>query len=458
MTVTPLAFSGSLDRARLCRARHDRLVDAMRDQGLDVLLLLGQTNVLYATGARLPSRDQSEALHRRAAAVVTADGAPPVVWTWLPESVPDTLGADVRRGLELEWDEGAARLAASLPSGRLAVDDLTMPCWRALASREPADASMALTAAKVLKTADELECIRRAQAINEAAIADVEALAMPGVPATEITGHFLRRILELGASGNTVDPVWQVMPHSIAEGPFTVTGDLVFPTVTTDRRFAAGDVVFVDTGMHYEGYQSDYGHTWVIGGEVDDRHRDHARRWVDTVDAVLDVVKPGVTARDLTRAAGDVVFVDTGMHYEGYQSDYGHTWVIGGDIDDRHREHARRWVDTVDAVLEVVKPGVTARDLTRAAGEVYGRRPWLAHLYLAHGTGTDSAEMPYVGTDLGDDFDGSVVLAPGMVLVLEPVIWEDGRCGFRAEDIVAVTDDGFEQLSHLSFEAYGIGR
>ena len=67
MTVTPLAFSGSLDRARLCRARHDRLVDAMRDQGLDVLLLLGQTNVLYATGARLQSRDQSEALHRRAA-------------------------------------------------------------------------------------------------------------------------------------------------------------------------------------------------------------------------------------------------------------------------------------------------------------------------------------------------------------------------------------------------------
>ena len=394
MTVTPLAFSGSLDRARLCRARHDRLVDAMRDQGLDVLLLLGQTNVLYATGARLPSRDQSEALHRRAAAVVTADGGPPVVWTWAPESVPDTLGADVRGSLELEWDEGAATLAASLPSGRLAVDDLTMPCWRALASREPADASMALIAAKILKTADELECIRRAQAINEAAIADVEALAMPGVPATEITGHFLRRILELGASGNTVDPVWQVMPHSIAEGPFTVTGDLVFPTVTTDRRFAAGDVVFVDTGMHYEGYQSDYGHTWVIGGEVDDRHRDHARRWVDTVDAVLDVVKPGVTARDLTRAAG----------------------------------------------------------------EVYGRRPWLAHLYLAHGTGTDSAEMPYVGTDLGAEFDESVVLAPGMVLVLEPAIWEDGRGGFRAEDIVAVTDDGYERLSNLSFEAYGIQR
>ncbi|HEY6319216.1 MAG TPA: aminopeptidase P family N-terminal domain-containing protein, partial [Acidimicrobiia bacterium] len=160
MTVAPLAFAGPLDRARLCRDRHDRLVDAMRQQGLEVLLLLGQTNVLYATGARVPSRDQSEALHRRAAAVVTADGAPPIVWTWAPDGVPDALGVDVRGGLELEWDEGAAQLAASLPAGRLAADDLTMPCWRALAPREPADASTTLTAAKIVKTDDELECIR----------------------------------------------------------------------------------------------------------------------------------------------------------------------------------------------------------------------------------------------------------------------------------------------------------
>lgn len=104
MTTAPLTFDRPLDRARLCRDRHDRLVTAMREQGLDVLVLLGQTNVLYATGARLPSRDQSEALHRRAAAVVTADGAP-VVWTWAPDSVPDALGTDVREGLELEWDD-----------------------------------------------------------------------------------------------------------------------------------------------------------------------------------------------------------------------------------------------------------------------------------------------------------------------------------------------------------------
>ena len=394
MTDAALAFDGPLDRARLVRERHARLLDAMADQGLDVLVLLGQGNVNYATGARMPDADQAQALHHRAVAMVTADGAPPVVWTAAPERVPTELGADVRPRLELEWDAGAAQLRDAVPSGRLAVDDLTVPLWRALADREGQDASAVLGAAKICKTADELECIRRAQAINEAAIAELEPAVASGVTGTELTGHFVRRILELGASGSTVDPVWQIMPASIAAGPYSATGDLVFPTVTTEQPFQTGDVVFVDTGIHYEGYQSDYGHTWVVGGAVDERHR----------------------------------------------------------------EHCHRWVDTVDAVLEVMKPGATGRDLTRAAGQVYGRRPWLAHLYLAHGTGTESAEMPFVGTDLGEDFDASIVLAPGMVVVLEPVIWEDGRGGFRSEQIVAVTDDGFDPLSNLRYESYGVHR
>jgi Xaa-Pro aminopeptidase len=105
-----------------------------------------------------------------------------------------------------------------------------------------------------------------------------------------------------------------------------------------------------------------------------------------------------------------------------------------------------RWRDIVDRVLEVVRPGATAADLVHAALE-RGQRPWLSYFYLAHGCGTDSAEMPYVGTDLGDEFDASLVLAPGMVLVMEPVIWDDGHAGHRSEEIIAVTEDGYTWLS-----------
>jgi Xaa-Pro aminopeptidase len=55
--------------------------------------------------------------------------------------------------------------------------------------------------------------------------------------------------------------------------------------------------------------------------------------------------------------------------------------------------------------------------------------------------------MPLIGTDRGTEFDESIVLQPGMVLVLEPVIWNDGEAGHRSEEIVAVTDDGYMWLS-----------
>ena len=53
-----------------------------------------------------------------------------------------------------------------------------------------------------------------------------------------------------------------------------------------------------------------------------------------------------------------------------------------------------------------MRAGVTGGDLTAAAMAVCGgARPWMPHFYLGHGLGLDAAEMPFVGTDLGDDFD-----------------------------------------------------
>ena len=63
--------------------------------------------------------------------------------------------------------------------------------------------------------------------------------------------------------------------------------------------------------------------------------------------------------------------------------------------------------------------------------------------------------MPLIGTDLGPAFDARQILQPGMVLVLEPVIWEDGIGGYRAEDVYAVTDDGWVQLSDFPYEPFG---
>jgi Xaa-Pro aminopeptidase len=374
--------TGDLDLARMRRERHRKVVDALDAQGLAAAVMLGQPAVAYAVGARAPAADAARAAHQRMVAVVTNGDDAPHLYTAFPEGVPPELPAGhVHGALSVEWPEGARALLDVLPDGPIALDEYTPPLYEALRGREVTDATALLSSCKVVKTADELECIRRAQAINDRAIADVESLVAPGVRRTELSGAFLRRIFELGATANTVDPIWQVMPPRIADGPYTATGDVVFPTPTTGQKFNAGGVVWVDTGIEYEGYVSDFGCTFVVGGP-----------------------RP------------------------------------------RHHDQGARWREIVDRCLNVLKPGATAGDLVRAAS-TNGDRPWLPHLYLAHGIGTNSAEMPLVGTDLGADFDDALVLAPGMVLVFEPVVWDDGEAGFRAEEIVAVTDDGYEHLS-----------
>ena len=54
-----------------------------------------------------------------------------------------------------------------------------------------------------------------------------------------------------------------------------------------------------------------------------------------------------------------------------------------------------------------------------------------------------------IGTDLGEEFDDNFVFPAGMVLVLEPVVWEDGTGGYRSEEIVVITEDGYDAVDRL---------
>jgi hypothetical protein len=64
------------------------------------------------------------------------------------------------------------------------------------------DASDAVGAAKLIKTPDEIACIRNAQRLNELAMTDAQAILRPGVRQIDLSAVFLRRVFELGASAN----------------------------------------------------------------------------------------------------------------------------------------------------------------------------------------------------------------------------------------------------------------
>jgi len=384
------------------RQRLEKLRSGMKDQGMEALVLAGTSPVQYATGARIASADSSHGIYQRTVAVVLAEDDQPHLFCTEPACAPAELGPDhVHPPLYLESPMGVEALGRWLkehvsPGSRLGVDDKTVAMHEHLGEWcdvEWTEANYVLGPAKVTKTPDEVECIRRAQRINELAMYDVQAALRPGMRQSDLSAIFLGRIFELGAWGNCIDPIWQVMPTSKAEGPYTTNGELAFPLVTTDRLLAEGDVIWCDTGISYAGYASDFGRTWVVSEDP----------------------RPSAAQRQL----------------------------------------CRRWLEVVDATLSVTRAGASAHELAVAATEANGgAKPWLDHFYLVHGVGTDSAEMPLIGTDLGEDFDRGLVLAPGMVMVLEPVVWEDGVGGYRAEDIVVVTEDGYQMLSDYPYSPY----
>ena len=156
-----------------------------------------------------------------------------------------------------------------------------------------------------------------------------------------------------------------------------------------------------------------------------------------------------------------MIWVDTGVSYAGFSSDFGRTWVVGQDPTPTQHAQYRAWRRIIDAVRAEVRAGVTGADLTAAALGAWdgpsasGRpRPWMDHFYLSHGLGIESAESPFIGTDLGDAYDARQVLAAGTVLVLEPLIWEEGHSGYRSEEVLVVTDDGWLSLTDYPYDPY----
>ena len=106
---------------------------SMRQQGLDALVLLGNTNVAYATGAIWPLADSGRANFEQPVAVVLADDEWPHLFTPVREDdrLREKMPADHLHGpVYLDFDEGvqlfATQLGGLVPAGAvIAMDEWT---------------------------------------------------------------------------------------------------------------------------------------------------------------------------------------------------------------------------------------------------------------------------------------------------------------------------------------------
>jgi|RhiMethySRZTD1v2_1073278.scaffolds.fasta_scaffold01554_29 Xaa-Pro aminopeptidase len=159
---------------------------------------------------------------------------------------------------------------------------------------------------------------------------------------------------------------------------------------------------------------------------------------------------PHYRAGDRLLEAGDLVVLDFGGVLDGYCSDLTRTVAVAPPSADAHRVfNAVR--EAQQAAIDVVKPGVAATDVDRAARRVlegHGLGEAFGH-GTGHGLGLDVHEEPRLTRPRADM--ASVPLEPGMVFTIEPGAYLPGWGGVRIEDDVLVTAHGCDVLTSVQY-------
>lgn len=139
--------------------------------------------------------------------------------------------------------------------------------------------------------------------------------------------------------------------------------------------------------------------------------------------------------------------MDFGAALDGYCADMTRTVVIG-----RADGEMRRLYDTVlaaqQAALDAAEIGVSHRFLDTVARDIIdgaGYKGCFGHS-LGHGVGLDIHEAPRLSQSAAEE----QTLTVGEIVTVEPGIYLQGRYGCRIEDMIAVTEDGVQNLTKSS--------
>lgn len=180
--------------------------------------------------------------------------------------------------------------------------------------------------------------------------------------------------------------------------------------------------------------------------------------------SINDEVCHGIPSPEILLQDGDIINVDVSTIYNGYFSDSSRMFCIG-NVSPENRKLVDVTKECVEKGLEQVKPWGRLGDIAHAVqshAEANGYR--VVREIGGHGIGLQFHEDPWVG------FTGAagtgMVLAPGMVFTIEPMVnagsadvfvdedngWtvytDDGEWSAQWEIMVLVTEDGHEVMAY----------
>lgn len=274
----------------------NRAKAALSSRGLSALLLTSPENVYYTTGyATLPSAGNPilYMLRNRLPffSLLTADGRVTLLcWkfsTWNMEFGADAVvGFDnLRQGLEAVR---AAVRAAVPPEGTLGVEStcpyVVLENLGALGGGlQTAEADDVIDRLRLIKTADEIDCLRQSLDIIETTCGELYDILRIGMRRNELTREAKTRLMRNGAEG---------ISH------LTFSFGQANPEFDIDEPLEPGHLVTLDLGGIYRGYCSD-NRRFAYAGKVPIALKDCYDKMVAIVDAVGEALVPGANHQQL---------------------------------------------------------------------------------------------------------------------------------------------------------------
>ncbi len=151
---------------------------------------------------------------------------------------------------------------------------------------------------------------------------------------------------------------------------------------------------------------------------------------------------PHGTPTDRVVQKGDFITMDFGAKVQGYCADMTRTIAIG-EVDDRQIEVYETVLNAQLEAMKHIKAGAVCKDIDAVARNLIdnaGFKGCFGHS-LGHSLGIEVHEAP------GFNWRDNTVLKSNMLLSVEPGIYLENQFGVRIEDVICVSENGFENLT-----------
>ncbi len=151
---------------------------------------------------------------------------------------------------------------------------------------------------------------------------------------------------------------------------------------------------------------------------------------------------PHGVATEKVLEKGDFFTLDFGCKYKGYASDMTRTVVIGS-ASKRQKEIYKTVLSAQTAALSALSPNALCKEVDAIARNIIkdaGYGAYFGH-GLGHSVGLKVHEQPALSPR------SEQVLLPNVTMTVEPGIYIENFGGVRIEDLVVITEDGYENLT-----------